>query len=112
MSTAITTFGDPSRLPPLPLHRFTVEEYHRMIASSVLSENQRVDRKYKGLLYGRAGIVTYWIVNIPDSRIEVHMHPFEAGYRTVHNYGVGEVVPVVLDGRETGTIAVASLFAE
>jgi hypothetical protein len=81
MSTAIAAPWDPTRLPPLPLHRFTVEEYHRMIASGALDEERRVE-----LLEG-------WIVS-------------------KRNYGVGESVPVSLDGQEIGAIGVASLFAE
>lgn len=30
-------------LPPIPVHRFTVAQYHRMIATGVLTENDRVE---------------------------------------------------------------------
>ena len=30
------------------------------------------DREHKGSLYARAGIADYWIVNIPDRRVEVY----------------------------------------
>ena len=43
MSTAFTTLWDPARLPPLPLHKFSVEDYHRMIKSGVLNEDHRVE---------------------------------------------------------------------
>jgi Uma2 family endonuclease len=197
MSTAFTTFWDPTRLPPLPLHRFSVEEYHRIIKSGVLNENHRVellegwivskmphnpphdstidvligklqnmlsadwfpriqsaittadsepepdiavvrgprkryfeghphaadiglvievsdatlhhDRNFKTVVFGRAGIAIYWIVNLADARIEVYTKPFENGYQ-VRNYGMGELLPVTLDGQEIGTIAVATLF--
>jgi Uma2 family endonuclease len=32
----------------------------------------RFDRRHKGSLYARAGIADYWIVNIPDQRLEVY----------------------------------------
>jgi Uma2 family endonuclease len=190
MSTAFATFWDPTRLPPLPLHRFSVEEYHRIIKSGVLNENHRVelldpphdsmidvlvgelqgmlpsnwfpriqsaittsdsepepdiaivrgprnryfgkhphavdiglvvevsestlhhDRNFKAPIFARAGIVTYWIVNLLDSRIEVYTLPVEAGYQAVRNYGVDESVPVILDGQEIGTIAMSTLFAK
>jgi Uma2 family endonuclease len=35
----------------------------------------RFDREHKGSLYARAGIADYWIVNIPDQRIEVYREP-------------------------------------
>jgi len=33
------------------------------------------DREHKGSLYARAGIADYWIVNIPDRRLEIHREP-------------------------------------
>lgn len=35
----------------------------------------RFDREHKGSLYARAGIADYWIVNIPDLRVEVYREP-------------------------------------
>ncbi len=35
----------------------------------------RFDREHKGSLYARAQIVDYWIVNIPDRRLEVYRDP-------------------------------------
>lgn len=35
----------------------------------------RFDREHKGSLYARAGIADYWVVNIPDRRIEVYREP-------------------------------------
>jgi Uma2 family endonuclease len=35
----------------------------------------RFDREQKGSLYARAGIADYWIVNIPDRRVEVYCEP-------------------------------------
>ncbi len=34
-----------------------------------------LDRTTKAALYARAGIEDYWIVNLPDSVLEVHRHP-------------------------------------
>lgn len=33
------------------------------------------DREHKGSLYARAGLPDYWIVNIPDRRLEVYREP-------------------------------------
>jgi len=33
------------------------------------------DRQYKGSLYARARIADYWLVNIPDRRLEVYRDP-------------------------------------
>jgi len=35
----------------------------------------RFDREHKGSLYARAGIVDYWIVNIPNRRLEIYREP-------------------------------------
>jgi Uma2 family endonuclease len=35
----------------------------------------RFDREHKGSLYARAGIADYWIVNIPDRRLEIYREP-------------------------------------
>jgi Uma2 family endonuclease len=35
----------------------------------------RFDRSRKGSLYARAGLPDYWIVNIPDGRLEVYREP-------------------------------------
>jgi Uma2 family endonuclease len=37
------------------------------------------DRERKGSLYARAGIADYWIVNIPDGRVEVYREPVPDG---------------------------------
>lgn len=37
------------------------------------------DREFKGSLYARAAIADYWIVNIPDRRVEVYREPVRDG---------------------------------
>jgi Uma2 family endonuclease len=39
----------------------------------------RFDRDHKGSLYARAGIADYWIVSIPDRRVEVYRDPVPDG---------------------------------
>lgn len=51
---------------------------HPKIASLVIEISDatlRKDRTLKAHLYARAGIADYWIVNLPDRRLEVHRHP-------------------------------------
>ena len=50
--------------------------------------------------YADRGIAPYWIVNIPDRRVEVYTGPTPAGdgpagYRDRKDYALGETVPVV-----------------
>jgi Uma2 family endonuclease len=40
------------------------------------------DREYRGSLYARAGIPDYWIVNIPNRRVEVCREPVPDGAAT------------------------------
>ena len=60
--------------------------------------------------YAVGSIPVYWIVNIPDRRVEVHTGPSgpaeSPSYGDRRYYGKGEVVPVVLDGKEVGRVAV------
>jgi len=37
------------------------------------------DREHKGSLYARAGIIDYWIVNLPDRRVEIYREPAPDG---------------------------------
>ena len=72
------------------------------------------DRRAKGILYASSGLPVYWIVNIPDAQIEVYADPDPAatppGFRARADYRVGQDVPLVLDGRVVGTVAVADLL--
>jgi Uma2 family endonuclease len=43
MSVATTSPSLPAILPPLPVRRFTVEEYHHLIAAGVLGEDEDVE---------------------------------------------------------------------
>ncbi len=59
------------------------------------------DREYRGSLYARAGIPDYWIVNIPDRRVEVFRGPvadaastFGWRYRSALTLGPGETIPL------------------
>ena len=72
------------------------------------------DRGIKRRLYARAGVPTYWIVVLPERVVEVYTDPSgpaaEPAYATTRRFADGEHVPVVIDGREVGTAAVADLL--
>jgi Uma2 family endonuclease len=80
-----------------------------------VSDSSRViDRTDKARVYAQAGIPVYWVVNIPDKRIEVFSQPSgpaeTPAYADRQEYPVGTAVPVVLDGTEVGTVAVAEVI--
>ncbi len=64
--------------------------------------------KYRG--YAAAGVGTYWIVNLPQKRIEVYSQPSGQGktaaFQEAKSYGTNGEVPLILDGQERGRIAV------
>ena len=67
------------------------------------------DRGPKLLLYAAARLPVYWIVNIPDERVEVYTNP-RAGrnpaYRNHNHFARGTKVPIVLNGETISEIAV------
>jgi Uma2 family endonuclease len=74
-----------------------------------------IDRQHKGSLYARAGIVEYWIVNLPGAVLEVYRDPvasatarFGWAYRTVQSFGRGTMVSPL--ARPAASIAVAALL--
>lgn len=50
------------------------------------------DRRVKGPLYARAGIVEYWQVNLPDEHVVVHTDPRSGQYRSVQVLRRGETL--------------------
>lgn len=58
----------------------------------VSGDSLRKDRFVKGAIYPRAGIPEYWIVNIVEESIEVHLDPDPtlAAYKTRSSVGRGQ----------------------
>lgn len=68
------------------------------------------DRADKTRIYGRAGIVCYWIVNLLDRQIEVYSSPSGSGYAQRRDYCVGDTVPLHLDGVLIASVPVQELL--
>jgi Uma2 family endonuclease len=72
------------------------------------------DRTLKLRGYARAGIAVYWIVNLVGRQVEVYAEPAASAeppaYARSAVYAAGDAVPVVLDGREVGRVAVNDLL--
>ena len=43
-------------------------------------------------LYARCGIPEYWILALPDARLEVYRDPVEGGYRSITKHAAGDSV--------------------
>jgi len=72
------------------------------------------DRADKSVLYGHAGIVEYWIVNVADRQIEVFTQPTgptpQPGYAVRTDHLPGQTVPLTLDGQLLAKIPVDDLL--
>lgn len=72
------------------------------------------DRGFKAAIYARAGIPVYWIVDLALGQIEVLTIPSAANvaepYAARRIARPGERIAVVIDGREVGSVEVASLL--
>lgn len=74
----------------------------------------RVDRNFKKRIYARAGVPVYWIVNLLDEQIEVYSQPTgpskRPDYHIRQDYLHADELPVIIDGREIGRLAVKELL--
>jgi hypothetical protein len=74
------------------------------------------DRDVKQGIYAGAGFELYWIVNLIDSRIEVYSGPNGPGaspaYRSRTDYGINDMIPLVVAGKNFGTIGVRELLPQ
>ena len=62
------------------------------------------DRDDKGRIYASAGIPIYWIVNVRDRWVEVYSAPSGDIYGKRVDFGVGQAIPLLLDGAMVGQI--------
>ncbi len=72
------------------------------------------DRGVKYRRYAGAGVPVYWIAHIPSREVEVHSDPSGRAatgeFRQHRIFGKGDEVPVIVDGRDVGRIAVDDLY--
>jgi Uma2 family endonuclease len=79
----------------------------------VAESSLKRDRDIMGHIYAAAGIPVYWIVNLKGrSRlIEVYSRPTRTrGYRGREDYRPGQDVPLRIEGKEVGRIAIADML--
>ncbi len=85
-----------------------------ILVIEVADATLRQDRGVKKRAYAEAGIPVYWIINLNQRRIEVYTDPTgpvaRPDYRQRQEYGVGDEVPVVIDGQAVGRIAVSEVL--
>ena len=66
------------------------------------------DRTVKQRLYARCGIPEYWILALPEQRLEIYRDPAADGYRSVSIHRAGEAVAPLAS--PDAAIAVGSLL--
>jgi Uma2 family endonuclease len=68
------------------------------------------DRKVKKLIYARAEIPWYWLVDLINKRVELYSQPQDGNYRQCSVHGASERIPIILDGLIAGELSVADLL--
>lgn len=73
------------------------------------------DRTIKKQLYSRAGIPTYWLIDLINRQLDVYTEPFVAGeqadYRRIEHYQrLEDRVPVWIAGQEVGHLTLRDLL--
>src|SRR5262249_7845209 len=65
--------------------------------------------------YAAAGIPVYWVVTLRERTVDVYTRPpgptRSPSYADRQSFGPGDEVPVVLDGREAGRVAVDDVLS-
>ncbi|MCE2515722.1 MAG: Uma2 family endonuclease [Acidobacteria bacterium] len=79
-----------------------------VLVVEVSDDSLRRDRTVKQRLYARRSIPEYWILALPDARLEVHRDPAADGYRAVTLHRGGSTVAPL--ARPEAVIAVAELL--
>jgi Uma2 family endonuclease len=76
----------------------------------------RSDRGRKARIYARAAVPVFWILDLTDRQLVVHTDPTgsspEPEYRVKNTYGADDLVGVVVDGTEIGSVRVTALLPE
>lgn len=81
-----------------------------LLVIEVAATSHDVDRGIKASLYARAGIPTYWLIDVPGKVVEVRSDPGSGGYARCEIYRAGTLVPTPAPG--VADLDVAALFAE
>lgn len=87
-------------------------EVHLMIELS--DPSLKHDQTTKKEIHAEAGIAQYWIVNLQQKVVELYTQPSgpqaKPTYLGQHNYSRTDHLPVVIEGRQLGQIAVADFL--
>ena len=84
------------------------------LAAEVSDTSYAKDRGPKWRRYAATRIPVYWLIDVNGRRAEVFSEPSgrgrSASYRAVGTFGGDDEVPVVIDGREVGRVALRDVL--
>jgi len=87
---------------------------HLAIVLEIADSSISRDRGIKRRIYARAGVSVYWIVDVTARRVEICTGPTgpaeQPEYASIRSFGHDELLPVLIDGREVGRIAVRDIL--
>jgi Uma2 family endonuclease len=69
-----------------------------LLAIEVAVTSQMIDRNVKAAKYARAGIPSYWLIDVPGRTAEVRTDPGPSGYARCQVYAAPASVPSPLEG--------------
>ena len=91
---AVDDYSEPE--PNVAVVRGAIRDYDKghptsaVLVGEVSNESLRYDRTVKQRLYARCGIPEYWILALPEARLEIYRDPAGDGYQSVTNHAAGE----------------------
>jgi Uma2 family endonuclease len=103
--------------PDVMILRGSIDDYSRqkpMPADVPLlvevADSSLADDRVRCSLFAEAGVLIYWIANIPDRQIEVYSEPMGSSYRSHEDYGLDAEIPLVLEGQVIARLSVRDLL--
>ena len=81
-----------------------------VLVVEVAGSSLAFDRRDKALLYARASIPEYWIVNLADRVVEVHREPGAQGYDKIVRLESHEEITPMGTPTAGAAVAIASLL--
>jgi Uma2 family endonuclease len=69
-----------------------------LLVVEVSFSSSQIDRGVKAGLYARAGVPTYWLIDVLSKAVEVRTDPSPEGYRRCEIYKAGDRVPSPAEG--------------
>jgi len=87
--------------------------YEVGLTIEVADSSLRNDQVVKSRIFARARIPIYWIANLVDKKIEVYTDPVAGKsphYRSQEDFGVDDLIPLVIQGKLIARIPVKDLL--